>query len=509
MAPGQESPTPPVLRVESQLVILDTVVADRQGNIVHGLHKGDFTVYENAVPQTIKDFSSSDDFPPIPDAPRKDRNGHDDWGASPLTIIIVDEMDTSFEELAYARDCVANYLKAQPPELRYPTALLWLSDRGIHELTPFTRDRETVLTALRRQPSSYPGRLMRGDVAEQIAASFAALQQTAVFSRGQAGKKEIIWVGRSFPSVDPIGLDDYQRTLLAKAVHSTADLLLASRASVYVVDPTVTGSSRDDDTAQEVDTLQLATAATVKDPFASSFNIDLFVNETGGKCFRGRNDLDQQIVTSEARGLSYYTLTYVPSSSIRDGAYRQIDVRMRDPNLRAQTKRGYYAEAPASATPPTKLQASLDASDLRFDLYEAAVTGMQYTGVGLHVESCSRDVSQVATCVVSVDTNALTFTQLDSGDERTTLLSVVACLDSKGKLINNTINRLIIAIPQQQVAAIATGFSKLHLQTVVPPRATAVRIVVRDSSGRIGTADVPTDQVPHLVAQRIAGKSSP
>lgn len=83
---------------------------------------------------------------------------------------------------------------------------------------------------------------------------------------------------------------------------------------------------------------------------------------------------------------------------------------MRDPNLRAQTKRGYYAEAPASATAPTRLQASLDTSDLRFDLYEAAVTGMQYTGLGLHVENCTRETaSLVSTCVVSVDTNSLTF----------------------------------------------------------------------------------------------------
>src|SRR5438105_9520695 len=127
---------------------------------------------------------------------------------------------------------------------------------------------------------------------------------------------------------------------------------------LYVIDPT--GSAINDDTAQEVDRLQFATASSVKDPFASSFNINLFVAETGGRYFRGRNDFDQQIATSEAHGRSYYTLTYIPSSPIQDGAYRRIDVRTRKPNLRAQTKRGYYAETPTSSTPPSKLQASLD-----------------------------------------------------------------------------------------------------------------------------------------------------
>ena len=342
----------------------------------------------------------------------------------------------------------------------------------------------------------------------RVAASFAALQQAALFSRGEAGKKEIIWVGRSFPSIDPIGLDDYQRTLLAKAVRSTTDLLLASRASVYVIDPTVTGSASDDDAAQEVDTLQLATNSSVKDPFASSFNINLFVSETGGKYFRGRNDLEQQIAASENRGLSYYTLTYVPSSPIQDGAYRQIDVRMRNTNLRAPAKRGYYAEAPANSTSPTKLETSLDASDLRFDLYEAAVTGMEYTGLGLHVEDCARETytSLVTTCTVTVDTRSLSFIQQESGDERSTFLTVVASLDAKGKLINDTINRLTVQFRASESQVSMPVSASCTFQTIVPLHATAVRIIIRDSSGRIGTADVPVNQVPRLVANEAPRK---
>ena len=88
-----------------------------------------------------------------------------------------------------------------------------------------------------------------------------------------------------------------------------------------------------------------------------------------------------------------------------------------------------------------------------------------------------------------MDIKSLTFTGAASGDQRASLLSVVASLDEKWKLINDTIDRLTIAIPQQQATAIATGFSRLHVQTVLPSRTRTFRIVSRDASGRIGTAD--------------------
>ena len=46
------------------------------------------------------------------------------------------------------------------------------------------------------------------------------------------------------------------------------------------------------------------------DPFAGDVNFGLFANETGGKLFYNRNDVDKDIKESEQIGLQYYTLTY-------------------------------------------------------------------------------------------------------------------------------------------------------------------------------------------------------
>jgi len=499
--PQNNAPAVPQIRVESQLVVLDAVVTDRVGKTVTNLAKDDFTVYENGVLQTVRDFSAPAERRAIPAAPVKDRNGHDDWGALPLTMIVVDEMDTPFEELAYARDCVRKYLRAQPGELTEPALLLWLDDAGLHPLTGFTRDRDLLLNALTKQPASLPGKLMRGAVAEQVAASFAALQQASLFSRGEAGPKQIIWVGRSFPSIDPVNLDDYQRTLLTKAVRSTVDRLLASRVTLDVIDPTVTGSARDDDATQEVDMLQPAPGATVKDPFASTFNMNLFVSETGGRYFRGLNDLDRQIGDSERRGNAYYTLTYVPNPPIQDGSYRKIEIRLREPGLIAQARKGYYAPGGGPVL-KEKLADSLAKSDLRFDLYEASVTGMQYTGLGLQVKSCAREPNGLrADCTVTVDTGSLSFSPTADGI-RTTLIGVVSSLNAKGRLINDTMEKMTIAIPENEASRVNSGFTTLRMHTIVPPGTKALRVVLRDESGRIGTADVDPSVVPGLAITR-------
>lgn len=46
---------------------------------------------------------------------------------------------------------------------------------------------------------------------------------------------------------------------------------------------------------------------------------------------------------SEQMGANYCTLTYQPQNLTPDGKFRRIRVTLRDPNLRAVTKAGFYA----------------------------------------------------------------------------------------------------------------------------------------------------------------------
>jgi len=496
------------ITVKSQLVVLDTVVTDRKGNIVTNLKREDFQVYEDGVLQTVRDFDAPANRPAIPDKPVKDRNGNDDWGQSPLTMIVVDEMDTPFTEISYAKQCVETYLKGQPAQLTEPTILLWLNDNGMRPVTTFTRDKDTILQAILKHPPSAASKLARGAAVEQIAASFSALQQAALFSRGQPGKKEILWVGRSFPGINGRNMDYPDKELMAKALHSTIDLLLESRVSLYVIDPTL-GTSVDfnnpvaiNDTA----TIEPMAAPKPTDPFANGFNINLFVDQTGGKYYRGMNDLDREISDSVQRGAGFYTLTYTPG--LRDSAseYHSITVRMSDPNLIAQTKEGYYSTEPADLEKP-KQAAKEAGNDLRFDLYEATITAIPYTGIGLHVQQCQRpNDNEQATCNISIDSGTLTFNANNKGEEQTVILAVVSSLDAKGQILSHTSRQLTLGVPESQASLIRTGNMPLALRTVVPVGTKRIRVVLRDISGRIGTTEVDPAAVPALVSTVVMKK---
>jgi VWFA-related protein len=496
------------IAVKSQLVVLDTVVTDRKGNIVTNLKREDFQVYEDGVPQTVRDFDAPGNRPPIPDKPVKNRNGNDDWGQSPLTMIVVDEMDTPFTEISYAKQCVEAYLKGQPAQLTEPTILLWLNDNGMRPVTTFTRNRDEILQAILKHPPSSASKLARGAAVEQIAASFSALQQAALFSRGQPGKKEILWVGRSFPGLNGRSMDYTDKELMAKALHSTIDLLLASRVSLYVIDPTLGTSVDLNNPAAITDTATIEPLAAPKltDPFANSFNINLFVDQTGGKYYRGANDLDREISDSVQRGAGFYTLTYTPAFRESALEYHSIMVRMTDPNLTAQTKAGYYSAEPADLEKPKQAAKEAD-NDLRFDLYEATVTGMPYTGIGLHVQQCQRDKdSEQATCSISIDSGTLTFNPNNKGEEQTAILAVVSSLDAKGQILNHTSRQLTLGVPESQASLIRTGNMPLALHTVVPVGTKRIRVVLRDISGRIGTAEVDPTEVPALVSSVVMKK---
>jgi VWFA-related protein len=470
-------------------VVLDVVVTDKAGHLVTHLTRDDFSVSENGVAQDILNFDAPHEVDTIPVKASKDRFGREDWGNAPLTMIVIDEMDTPFEETAYSRQEVDRYLKSQPSLLKQPTIILWLNDSGIHPVTSFSRDRDALIRAIDSHKASLSDKFNRGAVVEQLSASLSAIQQLALFSRGSKGDKQIIWVGRSFPGIDGTVLDKKQLELMNKAISATMDLLMQSRTTIYVIDPTLNASPP----AQFINDVggpNTLTPFSPDDPFATGFNFKSFVEQTGGKYFFGRNDLNNEIEDSITRNTSFYTLSYVPSDPIQDGKYRKIDIRMKDPKLIVQSKQGYY--------PAQRDQTAVAARDLQFDLHEALVSGMTYNGVGVRLQHCQLGPQGMATCEVAVDNNSLVEELGPDDSERASIVAVISALDKNSVLIANSVYKFSLKLPSQPAA---TSYTNLPLRLAVPPGAKTIRVAVRDVSGRIGTTDLDPSQVKELIAQ--------
>jgi VWFA-related protein len=486
--PAQDVPIT-TLTIQSQLVVLDVVITDKAGHLVTNLTQDDFTVSENGAPQNIRNFDAPHQVDTIPVAAPKDKFGREEWGDAPLTMIVIDEMNTPFEETAYSREEVDRYLKSQPSLLKQPTIILWLNDSGIHPVTSFSRDRDALIKAIDSHKASLADKFNRGAVIEQLSASLSAIQQLALFSRGSKGDKQILWVGRSFPGIDGTVLDKKQLDLMQKAISSTMDLLMRSRTTIYVIDPTVNAAPP----AQFINAVggpDTLTPFSPTDPFATGFNFMSFVEQTGGKYFYGRNDLNNEIEDSIARNTSFYTLTYIPTDPVQDGKYRKIDIRMKDPKLIVQSKQGYY---------PAQLdQTVIAAKDLQFDLHEAIVSGMTYNGVGVRFNRCQLGAQGIASCEVAVDNNSLTEEPGPADSERASIVGVLSALDKNSVLITNTVYKFALKLPDQPVE---TSYTNLPMHLTVPPNAKTIRVAVRDISGRIGTTDLDPSQVKQLIAQ--------
>src|ERR1700727_2534155 len=90
----------PVFRSTTTLVFLDVTVLDKKGQpVVTGLTKGDFTITEDKKPQSIFSFEA-----PEMHKLKTSRNGSDNpEGSAPVTIFVLDLLNSNFEDFAYIR----------------------------------------------------------------------------------------------------------------------------------------------------------------------------------------------------------------------------------------------------------------------------------------------------------------------------------------------------------------------------------------------------------------------
>ncbi len=97
----------PVIRAETRLVLVDTVVTDKHGNYIRDLAQKDFKVWEDDKEQTIKSFSYEAD-------PASPTNGQ-----SHYMVLFFDSSTMEFGDEALARKAAASFIDANSGPNRY------------------------------------------------------------------------------------------------------------------------------------------------------------------------------------------------------------------------------------------------------------------------------------------------------------------------------------------------------------------------------------------------------
>ena len=478
------------LRFQTREVLLDVVVTDKKGNYVGGLTKNDFTIFEDDTKQKVVFFQSPEMRRISADAPEvKSTADLRKIGNAPVTMLVLDELNTAFTDMAYARSAMEKWLERQPARLTQPTVLLVASDEKFAVIHDFTQDRAALQLALRQHFPSYPFRMSKGgsigpDAGERMAVSLGTLMQIAQASSGTPGRKNVIWVGVGFPQ---LLLDDVTGTKeeeIAKAAVRATNSMLNARITLNVIDPTAMADSSLD--MNNPDQLSLAalssTLGPTSSPISGHLNFDTFAPATGGALFFGRNDVDHAIAQAVDNGANYYTVSYSPTNHDESaGRFRNIRVQLRDPNLTATTRTGYFPESqPKLGETP----AAPATHDLVFDLTNAALSSVTYNGLSVEAQKSG------SAFVLHVGAAELRPHVLANGASMAEVTVMRVCFGSKNKVLSHD--------PFELQASLGEGVATIDFtvpQQTLPRGTLRMRFVVRDViSAHIGTVDVAIPQ---------------
>ena len=484
-----------VIRTQSRLVQLDVTVLDKAGQPVTDLTQADFTVYEAGQPQSIRNFEAFNQHQLPASAAQQGINSTADLQRlapnAPVTVLVLDELNTAFEDTSFARTQIRKYLTSQPARLAQPTCLLVATDAGFEQVQDYTTDRQRLLDALQKLRPYYPAALMRtGGSPEgraiRFAQTLASLQQVAQASIGHKGRKNVVWVGHGFDGIDLRNEPDHQVQLVKGAAERAVNLLRDAHVTVYTIDPTLTTTTAAELNV-EVQTDPADFAAEThnrSDPFSDTVSFNTLAPETGGRAFSLNNALDQQIGASVAEGSAYYSLAYVPAGEIDPkNPYRRIDVRVNRPGLIVVTRHGYFTQIPPLPQRSTRQQAKVEG----FDLGNAISSKMAFTGIGMLAAPSAENPSEY---IVQVNTSDLTWEPQPDGQSAAHLVLVAVALDAKGKPLAKNAKEVNARVGAE-VSFGAMPFATLRIEAPEAKNAVRVRLALLDrASGKLGTADV-------------------
>jgi VWFA-related protein len=491
------------LSVTTRLVVLDVVVTDKQGHPVTDLKRSDFRVYEDGVEQQVRTFEApSAHALPAAIAASSAANAVFDparplaFGQSPVTVLLLDQLNTKFADTAYARRSMTEYLNSQPALLTQPTTLFDLYDGHLKQIQPYTRDRNKLLHALNAEPPHNSWSLETFGASEygpleRLDQSLRALEQIAGQSARIPGRKNLIWVGTGFSTIDPQTLTGSEAAEVRNTIQHVTDTLLSDRITFYATDPktllpTVT---------EITDPTQLAffesagdTGVAGTDFFNADESFDMLGPVTGGRVVRGLNDIGHQIDMAVQGGETYYSIGYAPTSmSTAEAKFRKIRVECVRPGLTMVTRSGYFAE-------PAGKPASRDS--MSYDLSTAAESPTELNALRVSVKPEAPGAEDAKIFDVTVGAKELTWTTDDKGVDTASVEILLMWFDAKHRPVGHVVHAMLAhAGPNVNVQDPERVADFDFVADAVPkklPRAVAMRFVVRDkATGRMGTFDAP------------------
>ncbi len=286
-APGSIPGRTPNIRVDTTLVLINVTVTTPLNQVVTGLEKEHFRIFEDKVEQEITQFSAED---------------------APLSVGLVFDISGSMgAKLHKARQAAAQFFKTANPEDEF--FLIQFSDRP-KLVVPFTHETEEIQNKLAFTQS-------RGRTA-LLDALYMAMDE---MKKARNPRKAILVLSD--------GGDNSSRYTQSEI----KNLVREADVQVYAIGIFEPIYSRGR-TAEEL---------------AGPTLLSQLAEQTGGRHFpvENINELPDIAAKIGIELRNQYVLGYTPTNQARDGKYRRVKVKLVQPRglppLRAAYRTGYYA----------------------------------------------------------------------------------------------------------------------------------------------------------------------
>jgi VWFA-related protein len=313
---------------------LNVVVSHKNGPPVGGLEQNDFTVIDNKHTQPITSFRAV--------------SGRD---SKARVIVVLDAVNIDYERVAFAREEVEKYLRAEGGQLTHPTSFALLTDNGMKLQEQYSTDGNSIaaaveanVTGLRtiRRTSQYGG-------FDRYNISIEGLRELAQREVATPERKIVLFVSPGWPILSSPGVENsldakQQKQLFETLVNLTTQMQRAN-ITLYTVNPLGQGESELRASYYEAFLKGISESKRME---PGNLALQVLSVQSGGRAIDFNNDVSAVLRQCVAETQAYYEISFEPAPPDPKNYYHRVEIKVAKPDLTARARMGYYDDAGSS-----------------------------------------------------------------------------------------------------------------------------------------------------------------
>lgn len=226
-------------------------------------------------------------------------------------MLLVDEVNTRFDHVAYERDEIKRFVVQHGGKLTHPMSLAFFTDHGSVVSQRSTSDGNLLLASFdKHQASLRTIRRATGfyGAVERFQLSMSMLHSLAAAEAQRPGRKLVVWISPGWPYLSGPGVDltSKDQAGLFASIVAISNELRRARMTLYSIDPLGVADAGGLRVSYYENFLKPVIKPGRTEP--ANLSLQVLAIQSGGMALNSSNDISAQIDRAIADAEAYYTL---------------------------------------------------------------------------------------------------------------------------------------------------------------------------------------------------------